>query len=87
MHFISMGIFTLILQKIMEAETCFSEMLTVAPEGSLDQIALAQYGLARIAKSKGNEEEGYQMGLMSITALETMKHHIASEARDWLNTI
>jgi len=43
--------------------------------------------LARIADSRGNKEEGYQIGLTSITALETMEHHVASEARDWLNTI
>ncbi len=75
------------LQKITEAEKCFSEMLTIAPEGSLDQIALAQYGLARIAGNKGNKEKGRQIGLISITTLETMKHHLASEAREWLNTI
>jgi tetratricopeptide (TPR) repeat protein/transcriptional regulator with XRE-family HTH domain len=75
------------LQKIVEAEKCFREMLTIAPEGSIDQIALAQYGLARIAKQRGNQEEGRQLGLISITTLEKIKHHLAPEARDWLNTI
>ncbi len=75
------------LQKITEAEKCFSEMLTIAPEGSKEQIALAQYGLARSAENRGNQEKGRQLGLISITALEAMKHHLAPEARGWLNTI
>ena len=75
------------LEKIMDAEKYFNEMLKIAPEGSLDLIALAQYGLARVAESRGNKEEGHRMGLISITALEAMEHHVAPEARHWLNTI
>ncbi len=75
------------LQKIVEAEKYFHEMFNVAPEGSSDLVALAQYGLARIAESRGNKEEGRQIGLNSVTALESMKHHLAAEARNWLNNI
>lgn len=69
------------------AEKDFSEMLATAPEGGKDLIALAQYGLARVAGIKGRLEEAREQGEKSVIALENIGHRDAREVRSWLHVL
>jgi tetratricopeptide (TPR) repeat protein/transcriptional regulator with XRE-family HTH domain len=69
------------------AETTFHEILTTIREGDQDLLALAQYGLARVAAANGNIQEAQELGEASLAALEAMGHRNAKEVRDWLNLI
>ncbi|HEY1352844.1 MAG TPA: tetratricopeptide repeat protein [Ktedonobacteraceae bacterium] len=70
-----------------QAEKNFKEMLANAPEGGQDLIALAQYGLARVAGSKGDVETARQLGAISAAALESMGHRDTSEVKIWVQTL
>ncbi|HYU71128.1 MAG TPA: tetratricopeptide repeat protein, partial [Ktedonobacteraceae bacterium] len=74
-------------KQIDAAEVTFHEMLKSIPEGGPDLIALAQYGLARVAANKGNIGDAQRLGYASVTALEKIGHHNAQEVRSWLNSI
>ena len=71
-------------QQLEAAEAAFREVLSTTPEGSQDLIALARYGLARVAAARGNTHEVQRLGEASVTALEAMGHRNAQEVRDWL---
>jgi tetratricopeptide (TPR) repeat protein/transcriptional regulator with XRE-family HTH domain len=66
------------------AEKDFKETLTNAPEGGQDFIALAQYGLARVANINGKLEEARELGEKSAIALESMGRREAREVKSWL---
>jgi tetratricopeptide (TPR) repeat protein/transcriptional regulator with XRE-family HTH domain len=68
------------------AQNAFNEMLTVITEGD-HLIALAQYGLARIAMFQGNHAEALKLGTTSLGILETIGYHGAQEVRQWLASI
>ena len=70
-----------------QAENDFKEILATAPEGSQDFIALAQYGLARVAALKENLEDAQQLGEKSLLLLESMGHREAQEVRRWLKRL
>ncbi len=74
-------------QQVEAAEASFREMLTIIPEGGQDLIALAQYGMARVAVARGYYDEAWRLGEASATTLEAMGHRNAKEVRDWLNLI
>ena len=74
-------------QQLEAAEAAFREVLSTTPEGSQDLIALAQYGLARVAAARGNTHEVQRLGEASVTALVAMGHRNAQEVRDWLNSL
>lgn len=69
------------------AEKNFREMLANAPEGGQDLIALAQYGLARVASISGDGEAARHLGAISAAALESMGHRDTSEVKHWLHTL
>jgi tetratricopeptide (TPR) repeat protein/transcriptional regulator with XRE-family HTH domain len=69
------------------AEAAFREMLAISPEGSLDLVALAQYGLARTIAAQGNRNEARQLGETSAATLEAIGHRNAKEVRDWLSVL
>jgi hypothetical protein len=69
------------------AEKDFHETLTNAPEGGQDFIALAQYGLARVASINGRLKEARELGEQSIAALEGMGRREAREVKTWLNSL
>jgi tetratricopeptide (TPR) repeat protein/transcriptional regulator with XRE-family HTH domain len=73
--------------RIKDAEDSFTMMHTTAPENCQDIIALAQYGLARVAAAYCNDQEARQLGSASALALEKMGHRKAVEVRQWLNSI
>lgn len=66
------------------AEQDFQEMLANAPEGGKDIIALAQYGLARVAGINGNTEEARQLGEQSAVTLDNIGHREAQNVERWL---
>jgi tetratricopeptide (TPR) repeat protein/transcriptional regulator with XRE-family HTH domain len=74
-------------QQLEAAEAAFQEVLSTTPEGSQDLIALARYGLARVAAARGNTHEVQRLGEASVTALVAMGHRNAQEVRDWLNSL
>ena len=62
-------------------------MLDTISVGDQDLLALAQFGLARIAAIHGNFLEARKLGEVSATTLEGMGNRTAPEVRNWLNTI
>lgn len=74
------------LQQVTSAAESFHSMLSTIPEGGQDLLALAEYGLARVA-AQSNVQEALKLGEASVTALEAMGHRYAREARDWLDSI
>ena len=74
-------------QRIQAARACFLEMSNTVPDGSQDLIALAQYGLARVAAAQRDFQRAQNTGGASAKALEEMGHHKAKEVRNWLNSI
>lgn len=73
--------------QIEAARVAFNEMNAKVPEGGRELVALAQYGLARIAALNGDMSEARKIGELSVTDLELMKSRRAIEVRDWLKTI
>ncbi len=69
------------------AETYFNEVLITAPEGDQDVTALARYGLAQVAATRGIILKARKLGGESLTSLEAMGHRSASEVRDWLENL
>jgi transcriptional regulator with XRE-family HTH domain/tetratricopeptide (TPR) repeat protein len=69
------------------AQASFEELLTSAPEDFQDFVALAQYGLARVAAAQGNFEEARLLGETSMEVLETIQHRDAGEVREWLEAM
>jgi hypothetical protein len=62
-------------------------MFQSIPEGDQEMYALANYGLARVAASKGELTEARVKAETSIQAFETMGHRRAQEVRQWVNTL
>ena len=73
--------------QIEQAQNNFDEMLITAPEGGQDLIALAQYGLARVAGINGRLEEARQLGEQSVKALESMGRREVQEVKGWLHSL
>lgn len=69
------------------ALSTFHEILTINPEGEQDAVALAYYGMARIANLKGDKEEAYKLGESSVVMLETIGNRKSKEVRTWLFSI
>jgi tetratricopeptide (TPR) repeat protein/transcriptional regulator with XRE-family HTH domain len=74
-------------QQIVQAEESFQRMFQSIPEGDQEMYALANYGLARVAASKGELTEARVKAETSIQAFETMGHRRAQEVRQWVNTL
>ncbi|MBV9690455.1 MAG: tetratricopeptide repeat protein [Ktedonobacteraceae bacterium] len=74
-------------QKMEAAETSFHEMVNAIPEGSRELMALAQYGLARVAAAQGKFQDARKLGEKSVTTLEKIGHRKAQEVRHWMNSI
>ncbi|HZS76808.1 MAG TPA: tetratricopeptide repeat protein [Ktedonobacteraceae bacterium] len=91
-HFISSGLYEYgILQlnqdKIESAEKAFQEMILMTPSESQDLLALARYGLARVAAAQGDIDHAQVLGNKSVRVLELIGHRNAREVRNWLCSI
>ena len=73
--------------QIDDAEPIFREMLAITPDESQDLLALAHYGLARVASRRGNLAEARQLGTISAAKLESIGHRDAPEVKNWLHTL
>ncbi len=66
-------------QQIEAAEEVYQEMLAILQTENVDLIALAHYGLARIAYMRGNQSEAQGLGKQSVDVLEAMGNREAAE--------
>lgn len=67
------------------ASAAFREVLEMAQEmGAREQLAMALYGLARVAAAQGNTGEAQRQGQASLALFETMEHYKATEVKGWL---
>jgi hypothetical protein len=62
-------------------------MLTLVSEGSLVQIAQAQYGRARIAAVQGHYEDARSLGSVCLASFERIGYRMAGEVRNWLDSL
>lgn len=74
-------------QQIDQAKEHFQKMSEMAPDGGQDLIALAQYGLARVAGMQGDITEAKHLGILSVAQLEAIGHRDALEVKQWLSTL
>ncbi len=74
-------------QQTVQAEESFQKMLQAIPEGDQEMYALASYGLARVAASKGELSEARKQAETSIQAFEKMGHRRAQEIRQWVEAL
>lgn len=74
-------------QRLETAETYYREILATSLEGGQEMNALAKYGLARVAATKGIISEAQQLGNDSVSILEALGHRSAREIRSWLETL
>ncbi len=74
-------------QELEAAESTFGKMLTVIPEGAQDLIALAQYGLSRVAAAQGNIANARKTGEISVATLKKIGDRRAQEVSDWLSSL
>lgn len=65
------------------AHTYFLQSLEQVPQGELEQIAEAQFGLARIALAQGKVEEAHERAQTSLSISETINQHLAREIKHW----
>lgn len=65
----------------------FREMLVNAPDGAQDFVALAHYGLARVADANNRLEEAQQLGEDSLGTLESIGRREANEVKAWLQSL
>ncbi|GCE14683.1 tetratricopeptide repeat protein [Tengunoibacter tsumagoiensis] len=81
------GNISLAQDQLTTAQDIFQQMLAIMPAGCLDLEALAHYGLARIAASRGDIAQAKQLGQTSQTTLETLHHRYTKEVQEWLQSL
>jgi tetratricopeptide (TPR) repeat protein/transcriptional regulator with XRE-family HTH domain len=81
------GNFYFELTQVNEAEETYRHMLRITPDGTQDLIALAHYGLGRVAAAQGKLEEAIRLGDISIILLETLGHRKTFEVKNWLHSV
>ena len=69
-------------QNLDAATSMYQEMFTLNVDPQL--VALALYGLARVAAQRGEMSRAQQLGQESLAAFEALKHGSADEVRQWL---
>lgn len=78
------GILFLDSMKIDMAEASFHEILSIISDDNQDLVALAQFGLARVAASRGDMQEAHRLGNASLTILKTIGHRKSDDVKQWL---
>jgi tetratricopeptide (TPR) repeat protein/transcriptional regulator with XRE-family HTH domain len=74
-------------KEIEKAEFNFKEAISVTPEGNQELIALANYGLAQVAKCRDELAEAIRLGEKSLAILEHIENSSAQEVKNWLKAI
>jgi tetratricopeptide (TPR) repeat protein/transcriptional regulator with XRE-family HTH domain len=70
-----------------EAEAAFQETLQTAPHEHKPLVALARYGLARVAAGQGDVSKALQQGEQALQVFASLRHTKTSEVRRWLNSL
>lgn len=74
-------------QHFEEAEEAFQEALHTAPREHQPLVALAQYGLARVAAGQGDVNKALQRGEQAFRVFAWLHHLRTSEVRSWLSAL
>lgn len=74
-------------KQIEKAEKVFQEMLTISPEGDQELIALAQYGLARVAYYVNDIQKAVELGKASLASLQKIGNLIFKDVQSWLESM
>ncbi|RAQ97130.1 hypothetical protein A4R35_16445 [Thermogemmatispora tikiterensis] len=81
------GNLCLFLRRFDDARNAFVEIISIAPRGGIDAIALAKYGLARVEASEGHLEIARQLANESVAILKALGHRSAKEVLEWLKSL
>ena len=74
-------------QRWSEAATAFGEVRDLAADANPGSLALAAYGLARVAAAQGDSTAARALGQESLRRCETMGHRMTGEVRAWLEAL
>jgi tetratricopeptide (TPR) repeat protein/transcriptional regulator with XRE-family HTH domain len=66
------------------AFNAFREVQRMASGGNQEYLAVALYGLAQVAKARGDTREAREQGQESLRIMEAIKNRKAPEVRAWL---
>jgi tetratricopeptide (TPR) repeat protein/transcriptional regulator with XRE-family HTH domain len=70
-----------------DAAAAFDEALGIASKGSQEMVALARYGLARVAAERGDNATALEQGKESLAIFEAMGNRQTEEVKSWLQAI
>ena len=79
------GEFYLKRQQWSEAAAAFGEVKDIASGGNEEYLAIACFGLARVAAAQGKSEEARTLGQESLRLAETIGIRLTSQVRAWLD--
>jgi len=71
-------------QQFERAFNAFHELQRMTSDGNQEYLAVALYGLARVAKARGDAREAQERGRESLRIFETIKNRKVPEVRAWL---
>jgi tetratricopeptide (TPR) repeat protein len=74
-------------RRLDDAYAAFDEALGIAAKGSQEMVALARYGLARVAARRGDTTTALEQGKASLALFEAMGNRQTAEVKSWLQTI
>jgi hypothetical protein len=76
------------VQTLDAADECFRNALEIAGEkGMREVVADALYGLARIAKDRGDTVGVRHQGQESLAIFAAIGHHKAGKVKSWLASV
>lgn len=70
-----------------DAAAAFDEALSIAARGNQEVVALARYGLARVAAARGDTTTALAEGKASFALFASMDNRLTEEVKTWLQTI
>lgn len=75
------------LHRFDEATRVFQELKSITSEGNQEYLAVAYYGLARVAHGQGDVCKARELGQEGLRLLESIGNRLAPEVRAWLDEI
>jgi hypothetical protein len=61
--------------------------LSISARGNQEMVALARYGLARVAAARGDAAAALQLGKESLALFEAMDNRQTEEVKSWLQAM
>ena len=74
-------------QRIELASTMFNEILITVPKENRDLMPKALYGLARVARVRGDMRTAQMLGTKSCEILQVIGHYMGRDIEQWLSTL